>query len=451
MTQLRIETVTPVFIGKGEEITPFDYVLTDDRFAVFDVQKYFRKKSGRVEEFYRKVNSNPGEFSLSNFLNNDRTDRDCWKYSVKSSVLIKKILEDSIKAKKPEMAVKSHIKDDLTGTPYIPGSSVKGAIRTAFLYNLLRKDKNHVKKQIEEWLYDARGGSFDDKKRLERKFKYASFLSAPFTGNCDRANDAQKDLFKFLTVQDFFPSEDCMSLNLVDTYSMYNYKGYKTVYETINKGTLLEGHINVNKDVFHDKFKYTISWEHSSSMDIKKLFQMINCFTMDILDHEMWFFENLKSGYPVKVREFYKDFIEEVGDAKDNTAYLSIGQGSGWHKMTVGLLIKDILGEEDFKFLRDALNLARHRLNFTEYPKSRKLIMERPGEGILPVGWIKITDLSRKTAEKKPVERMVIDKKPAGKVEVKRGKEAVMDKGKDKPVNQASNEELAKLMSQWKR
>ncbi|HPZ06884.1 MAG TPA: type III-A CRISPR-associated RAMP protein Csm5 [Candidatus Eremiobacteraeota bacterium] len=452
MTQIRIEVVTPVFIGKGEEITPFDYILTDDRFAVFDVQKYFRKKTGRVEEFYRKVNGNPGEFSLSNFLNNDRTDKDCWKYSVKSSILIKKILEDSIKTKKPEMAVKSHIKDDLTGTPYIPGSSVKGAIRTAFLYNVLRKDKNHIKKQMEEWIKETKGGSWEGKKRLERNFKYANFLSKPFQGNYERANDAQKDLFKFLSVQDFFPSEDCMSLNLVDTYSMYSYKGYRTVYETINKGTLLEGNINVNDKLFHDKFRYIISWDNASSMNIRNLFQMINCFTMDILEREVWFFENLKGTYPVKVREFYKDFTEEVGDAKDNTAYLSIGQGSGWHKMTVGILLKKCLEEEDFRELRFALNLAPKRTEFP-YPKSRKLIMEKQGEGILPLGWIKITDLSRKIAEKKYNERIVVEKKPAGKVEVKRGKEIGRDKekGKDASLKQASNEELSKLMSQWNR
>jgi CRISPR-associated protein Csm5 len=448
MTQIRIEAVTPVFIGRGEEITPFDYVLTDDRFAVFDVQKYFRKKSGRVEDFYRTVNRNPGEFSLSDFLSNDRTDRDCWKYSVKSSILIKKILEESIRAKKPEMAVKSHIKEDLTGNPYIPGSSIKGAIRTAFLYNILRKDKNHVKKEMEKLISEAKNASFHDRKFIEKKLRNPFFLSEPFTGKCDRANDAQKDLFRFLTVQDFFPSEDCMSLNLVDTYSMYSYKGYKTVYETINKGTLLEGNINVNKDIFHEKFKYIISWDNASLMDIKKLFQMINFFTLDILDHEIWFFENLKGVYPVKVREFYKDFIEEVGDAKNNTAYLSIGQGSGWHKMTVGLLLKEFLDDEDFIELRDILNLAKHRLAF-EYPKSRKLIMEKPGEGVLPVGWLKITDLSCKVVEKKPAER--IEKKPAGRAEVKRGKEIGREKEKGKDTASASNEELSKLMSQWKR
>jgi len=79
--------------------------------------------------------------------------------------------------------------------------------------------------------------------------------------------------------------------------------------------------------------------------------------------------------------------------------------------------------------------------------------MEKQGEGILPLGWIKITDLSRKIAEKKYNERIVVEKKPAGKVEVKRGKEIGRDKekGKDASLKQASNEELSKLMSQWNR
>jgi len=450
MTQIRIEAVTPVFIGKGEEITPFDYVLTEDRFAVFDVQKYFKKKAGKVEEFYRKVNSNPGEFSLSDFLSSDRADRDCWKYSVKSSVLIKKILEDSIKTKKPEMSVKSHIKDDLTGKPYIPGSSLKGAIRTAFLYNILRNNKNHVKKHMEKLIREAKNASFQEKKFIEKKLKNPSFLSEPFRGICDIANDAQKDLFKLLNIADSSPEEDCLELNLIDTYSFDKYKNYRTVYETIKKGTTFHTSININEYLLHDKFRHTISWDNSSSMNIKKLFQVINFFTLDILDHEIWFFENLKGNFPVKIKEFYENFNEEVGEAKDNTAYLSIGQGSGWHKMTAGILLKECLEEEDFKELRFALKLAPNRTDFP-YPKSRKLIMGKPGEGVSPVGWIKITDLSGKYIEKKPAERIVIEKKPAGKVEVKKGKEAARDKGKDKPVKQASDEELARLMSQWKR
>ncbi|MEQ8189847.1 MAG: type III-A CRISPR-associated RAMP protein Csm5 [Candidatus Eremiobacterota bacterium] len=450
MTQIRIEAVTPVFIGKGEEITPFDYVLTEDRFAVFDVQKYFKKKAGRVEEFYRKVNSNPGEFSLSDFLNNDRTDRDCWKYSVKSSVLIKKILEESIRAKKPEMSVKSHIKDELTGTPYIPGSSLKGAIRTAFLYNILRNDKNHVKKHMEKLIGEAKNASFYDRKFIEKKLKNPSFLSEPFKGLCDIANDAQKDLFKLLNIADSSPEEDCLELNLIDTYSFNKYKNYRTIYETIKKGTIFHTLIHINEYLLHEKLKPTISWNNSYLITIKKLFQILNCFAMEIIDHESWFFENIMGNFPIKIKEFYKNFSEEVGDAKDNTAYLSIGQGSGWHKMTAGILLQKLLEKEDFNELRYALNLAPKHIAFP-YPKSRKLIMGKPGEGISPVGWIKITDLGGKDIEKKPAERIFIEKKRAGNVEVKRGKEAVRDKEKAKPVSQASNEELSKLMSRWKR
>jgi len=118
--------------------------------------------------------------------------------------------------------------------------------------------------------------------------------------------------------------------------------------------------------------------------------------------------------------------------------------------MTAGILLKECLEEEDFKELRFALKLAPNHTDFP-YPKSRKLIMGKPGEGISPVGWIKITDLSGKYIEKKPAERIFIEKKRAGNVEVKRGKEAVGDKEKAKPVSQASNEELSKLMSRWKR
>ena len=88
------------------------------------------------------------------------------------------------------------------------------------------------------------------------------------------------------------------------------------------------------------------------------------------------------------VLDFYRDLKCQINNAEDSTCYLCLGQGVGWHKMTIGMLLERDRNF-DFRKLRRTLRLADRRLQF-EYPKSRKLLMKSADEIQAVFGWVKI-------------------------------------------------------------
>ena len=398
MTEIRIRIITPVFIGKGEEITPFEYIMDGDRLVIFDSYKYFRDNPDKVDKFYEKVNFSGKGFFLDDFLRENKKDRKYWKYSVKSSSFLNSHLRTLIKKGSSDMAVKSHIKDEIDHRAYIPGSSLKGAIRTAFLYNSLIGKKNSVVGQLSKSLDSWNRTDFGGKKYEAGKIKriFSSFFKSSFTADMSpvKNNDAQNDIFRFLKVSDSTGKKNCFELNLMDSYSFNYYKDYKTVYETISAESKFKTEINIERDIFQENFRNIIKWNNSEKLTLSSIFKMINKFSLDILNYELNYFKKLNGNYPEKSEKYcqiLKGHIEKAGEDK---AYISIGQGSGWHKMTIGILIKEWIGEEYFKFLRDALNLAPRRLDF-DFPKSRKLIVKYPPKDIeIPAGWIQLSKKS---------------------------------------------------------
>ena len=88
------------------------------------------------------------------------------------------------------------------------------------------------------------------------------------------------------------------------------------------------------------------------------------------------------------VLRFYTGLKTLIEQADAHTCYLCLGEGAGWNKRTIGMLLEQ---DEhfDFKKLRKTLRLAHERLNF-EYPKSRKMLMKSDDEVQAVFGWVRI-------------------------------------------------------------
>jgi hypothetical protein len=92
------------------------------------------------------------------------------------------------------------------------------------------------------------------------------------------------------------------------------------------------------------------------------------------------------------VTEFYRTLLAKVQAASPGMAYLSVGRGAGWHKLTPGILVARHLSQADFAEFRRVYRLAASgnfdRLSFV-FPKSRKVVVE--GErAAAPLGWVQL-------------------------------------------------------------
>ena len=144
-----LTVMSPVFIGSGEELNKTKYYFnqSDMTVKIVDEKKFrqFLAKRNLFESFQSHLlqcndrGRNIGNLSRWLKENNLMPDGiDIWKYTLKAKNIRKK---DEKRDKSIQLNdIKAFIKN-ANGKPYIPGSSLKGAIRTALLYLEITENK----------------------------------------------------------------------------------------------------------------------------------------------------------------------------------------------------------------------------------------------------------------------------------------------------------------------
>lgn len=138
---LEITTVGPVHIGNGMRYGKKDYYANGNKIAVLDTRKFASRlnvqQMGRYCEFLKDANN---KFDLQGFLKNNPDLAKIADGSVAYRI-------DSPLATARRGSIQYHdvwefVKDPY-GNPYIPGSSIKGMLRTAILLNILLDGKEY--------------------------------------------------------------------------------------------------------------------------------------------------------------------------------------------------------------------------------------------------------------------------------------------------------------------
>jgi len=167
--KIKFKPLTPVFIGSGESYYPMDYFI-DDKIYFIDNAKFNRKiiEKNLFDEFI-KASENIDD--LLDFIDENANLDDAYYGVEADNNILEKLLETNSRG------IEAFIKDKFLFTPYIPGSTLKGVIRTALLDYFVRK-------------HNLRGSI----KELESKV---------FCGNS--RFDAKEDNLKALFIEDLKP------------------------------------------------------------------------------------------------------------------------------------------------------------------------------------------------------------------------------------------------------
>ncbi len=242
-----LETLSPIHIGVGDErrLTGYDCVLYNNTIIVFNLEAFFSENPERASEFYEEAVNLGTEFSLTKFLRKEEitnpryhyyTLKGNWKHSSEIYPVIKT----------PQREV------------YIPGSSIKGAMRTALACYVLNKADSSTWRKIErgERGTDIRGVRNEKRqKRVGKEVEKVIFGCGFVKGNNYVIyGDAKFDLLKFIRVTDTTslpPEEDSLELSIVDTFSQnrnrsLGRKGYDIPLETIKPGCNFNLNIEVD-------------------------------------------------------------------------------------------------------------------------------------------------------------------------------------------------------------
>ncbi len=268
--RVKITTLAPVFIGSGSSLTKKEYVYNpdDNKLIALNFGKMFSEvKTGKAAREMRRYFMNRSEEGLKEFL--DKQDikiKSEWiesEYSVKGA--------ESVFANNNFKGINLFIKDAY-GNPYIPGSSLKGAIRTALLKYEVSKDKEKYKYYTTKVPNIIKGDDIKIiKKQLSSQTKQIEEKSFLIELKAKKRNGqkASYDILKGFIVSDSKPlAIDCLTLcQKIDRKQDATENELPILRESIKPNTEVEFLLTIDRVYFRksmEDIKQAIQYSYSS-------------------------------------------------------------------------------------------------------------------------------------------------------------------------------------------
>ena len=150
---VNLEVQSPLFIGSGEVITKKEYlhIPHENKAVLFDLRKladYLQKKN-LMQQYQHYLLDNNSKNIYDFFRNNNIRPQD---YAQFTDYTID-MAGASVQGDRPMRELNLFVKD-AQGYPYIPGSSLKGALRTAMLVYMIYASEKDVQEKREERAYE---------------------------------------------------------------------------------------------------------------------------------------------------------------------------------------------------------------------------------------------------------------------------------------------------------
>jgi CRISPR-associated protein Csm5 len=297
------------------------------------------------------------------------------------------------------------------GQLYIPGSSIKGAIRTAITYYLVKHHARfHTPKEQQPSELELKIRDKMNAPEFQRKFTHASFddrllIDPLFTNyqlhNRDREIAAKQG-----------PNTDFMrAIKISDSAPLIRKNVKLKSGKTRPDNTAIAGAATVSSHYGDDKSKYRatiyaemvrlanttftirldrqlLSWfKHAGGMkipfdSIDELMEICREFTQDLWDeeHDYW---NAVNNNPDRNHQLDFDDIRTLYAPETCPYKLRLGWGTGMTGTTIALALPNQLRQE----IRDACGIAAPGF---DAPKSRRTVANNNGELKYALGWTKL-------------------------------------------------------------
>lgn len=350
-----LSVLSPLHIGNGNEFTLIDFIIGNKNFININFDKvvdYCSEKSIKLDEEIEKEKEN---FKMEEFFK---------KYSLKPEDYSRYVIPLNIDFSRIRQT-KPKIKEFIKGAnkfPYIPGSSIKGAIRTALLWAVLQdKDifeycdklyKDYVKPKIAC-------------KGLEEKIF---------------GTGAHKDILRVLRISDTKQLE-LKNLEVNEIKIIGNPASIPTYVENLKSGSMTNFDLWIDEkllkeDIFNDKII-------RNYLNTKSIFKICNEFCKEILVKQLNYRFN-----PPTVKKEFEQLKKDIENCKENEMILNLGWGGGWYPKTIGLKIERYNEWENGRKLRYTLQLGKNpktKRFVLDFPKTRRMTIDDK-----PLGWVKV-------------------------------------------------------------
>jgi len=262
-------------------------------------------------------------------------------------------------------AVRSFIKD-VHGRPYLPGSSLKRALRTAILWRMWRERREPIRLQ----------------QLGPRRERAAQPLERRWLGS-----DPYHDPLRTLRPGDTRPVPPEEALTVVRAVVQVGPRqAAPLALEALRPGITLEGRLTVDEGLLAAGAA-ELKWEGKERY-VRGLAAVARDFALDRVRKEAaW----ARGAGLTALEAFYRDLerrLRRMREEKADAFLLRVGWGSGWESKTLG---REPFEEVEFEaFLRRYIRPKGQRRPGDPFPRSRRVVVDERDRPVRPFGWAEV-------------------------------------------------------------
>lgn len=380
--KVRLTALTPIHIGGREgALNPLEFVLFEGRCYVVSEDKLAAalQEQGKIDAFYTWFTARDRP-ALRDFLHEQR---------LLDARFLKRIAAySSVSPPRIDRYLRPCVRDAFH-RPFLPGTGLKGAIRTAFLYKLLKDLRPEQRKKVLDDFVTARLQEYRQDPRGQRGFRwfqdrfkqwFAQRMEADifqrFTlREHQRQYDPHTDLFRCLRVTDSSPltaeAARVEEIKIFSARSADSPKRFSLYAECVLAGSVFEWESSVDEMTLAEfRKRNQRTWFGTDFATLEEMLrnplQVWTEMGQDLWQEESQFFS----------KEF--GFSNVMPENKGRPA-VRLGWGAGLLGTSVDMLLPGPLLQD----LRNTLFTDRGN---TPAPKSRRLVIQDNNRRV-PLGW----------------------------------------------------------------
>ncbi len=371
---IKLSTLTPLAIGDCLEknlVNGVDFVIDKGYLYKLNLQKI--------------LNSGVDLFKLTTCFEKKEQLKAVIGNRIEDVADFKLLLSSSLGINSFSNPVKVCVKNQLTGRPVVPGSSLKGAISSVLLGFFFKGDYSGVDKpDVDKPDVNSIFGKPDDGTNFMRFIKFSDI-------EFDATSLVNTKIFNL-----WMDSEQWRGgwkNNINGTEENIKINGFNTVYEVIPAQSSGIGSIMMSK-MLYDRVNSKIKDNYASKKEtimasannkLASLFGIINNHTKFYLKKEREFFEKYNAEGSDKIIDGIDSLLVEIERIKDegnNSCVFKMAAGSGYHSIT-----------GDWRFDNYYSGLLK-RYGDQAKPKSRKIVIEDQRMSLMGFVKMSIADTS---------------------------------------------------------
>lgn len=344
---VKLIPLTDIYIGSGKDIEAYEYTVKDKYMYRIDMSEVFDKMNDSEKENFYKILQENNFFNIRSWIYNNYKEERGYIYKEKVSSDFEKYYKEKLDDKSQEnsqLSISEFI--GYNNKKYIPGSSIKGALRTAFIYSdFLENEKKYEIKSS----YEIKNGKrVYNRKEIDKEAEImeSEVLLAEKEDRYGNKKgeklglEPKKDPFKTVKIFDTEEIElEKFSVNVLqikegNLFCEVLNGTYNEIKKT--KKVNFEKGINFNIVLTEYSLKDNSMIDYKKNLGIKKLLDSLDDKIENILNFEI---EKEREKDSYNLRNFY-EFLKKILNSfkNKNISLVRIGKYTGFNDKTINLL-----------------------------------------------------------------------------------------------------------------